>query len=98
MKCPKCGSNNIRTERRPNGFNWCNECGHQWQSGIKSPEPTTAEMLLWLCENENIDFRYADGEHIISVWQYLKQFKLKSKVFEEAIKQAYDWVKQEEKC
>lgn len=51
MNCPKCRSNNIRTERRPNGFNRCNECGHQWQSGRRRPEPSTAEKLLWLVEN-----------------------------------------------
>lgn len=51
MKCPKCGSTNISTERRPNGFNTCLKCGYRWQDGVKQPDPTTAEMLLWLVEN-----------------------------------------------
>ena len=51
MKCPKCGSDNITTERRINGYHVCKRCSYQWQIG-SNPEPTTAEQKLWwLIEN-----------------------------------------------
>jgi hypothetical protein len=33
MKCPKCQSSSIRTERRPDGNSVCSECGHSWRTG-----------------------------------------------------------------
>ena len=95
--CLKCGSTNISTERRPYGFNWCNECGHRWQNGVKQPEPTTAEMLLWLAENESIDIWHTATEGIIYVWINGDAVKFKGKTLSEAIKQAYDWAIKEEK-
>jgi len=42
MNCPKCGSENIKVE---NGLILCRECGYA------RPEPTTAEMLVWIAKN-----------------------------------------------
>ena len=64
MKCPKCGSENVATERRPNGFNTCLKCGYRWQNGAKQPELTTAEMLLWLVnyiESRNMYIQFGHG-------------------------------------
>ena len=30
-KCPECGSPNIQTERRPDGFHHCIDCRHTWK-------------------------------------------------------------------
>ena len=38
LKCPKCGSNNILTERRPDGFHCCLECQHRWKIGESQPK------------------------------------------------------------
>lgn len=29
IKCPKCGSTNVQTERRPDGDSQCGACGHK---------------------------------------------------------------------
>ena len=30
--CIKCGSENMSTERRPDGLNTCLDCGHKWRN------------------------------------------------------------------
>lgn len=32
MFCPKCGSNQVARERRPNGNDVCGDCHHVWPS------------------------------------------------------------------
>lgn len=37
--CPKCGGNQLATERRPNGFTQClslSSCGHRWRDEEKA--------------------------------------------------------------
>jgi len=36
LKCPNCGSENVSTERRPNGYHHCKKCGRKWKN-----EPAT---------------------------------------------------------
>lgn len=33
MKCPKCQSVRVGTERRPDGNHVCGSCGHTWKNG-----------------------------------------------------------------
>ena len=54
MKCPKCGSEKLTIEKRIDGYCHCIDCGWNWKPERKQPEPTTAEMLLWLAKNTNI--------------------------------------------
>jgi len=45
--CPKCGSIEISTERRPNGYSWCDN-GHKMLSKDwprEDPPPKTAKEL-----------------------------------------------------
>lgn len=35
--CPKCGSSNIQTERRIDGFHHCMDCRHSWKIGESPP-------------------------------------------------------------
>ena len=50
MKCPKCGSVNINTERRPNGYHTCLKCNYKWRNEHQN-SLSIAEKLLWLVEN-----------------------------------------------
>lgn len=35
MKCPKCGSEKVSTERRIDGMNSCRDCGHSWRNAAQ---------------------------------------------------------------
>ena len=45
IKCPECGSKNILTERRPDGFHACLECLHRWKIGASQPMPTVFQKI-----------------------------------------------------
>lgn len=105
MKCSKCGSDNITTERRINGYHICKKCGYQWQIG-SNPEPTTAKQKLWwLIENNKICVSYGyiemyRGERnpLEFCWaQGRPVFKggKHFETFEQAINAAYDWAKEQ---
>ena len=32
LKCPNCGNTNVSTERRPNGYHYCKQCGRKWKN------------------------------------------------------------------
>lgn len=64
---------------------------------IIETELTTAEKLLWLAENESIDIWHTATEGIIYVWRNGNAVKFKDKTLDKAIKQVYDWAKQEER-
>ena len=100
MKCPKCGSENVtmiyctETDKLPAKIvNNCLVCGKIWE---KEHEPTTAEMLLWLAENESVDIWHTANKEIAIIWRNGEEYKFIFKTLAEAIKQAYDWAKQEE--
>lgn len=95
MKCPKCGSTNISTERRLDGFNTCLKCGYKWKNGVE-PKLTTAEMLLWLAENGSIDIWHTTTEGIIYVWRNGNAVTFDGKTLTEAIIKAYKWAKEEQ--
>ena len=47
MKCPKCKSKDIATERRPNGNNVCLTCHHKWPNRKKKePEADLEEEAI----------------------------------------------------
>lgn len=90
MKCPKCGS------ALDTGFN-CPKCGYKrYEQADIQPEPTTAEMLLWLAENESIDIWHTATEGIIYVWRNGNAVKFEGKTLTEAIIKAYEWARKEE--
>lgn len=44
MKCPKCGSTQIMTERSPDGESRCNLCGERWSNRSNvNPLSSTAD-------------------------------------------------------
>ena len=108
MKCPKCGSEldtvfncpkckaksykEIVSEYNTNG----EKIYEKNTIKLVQPEPTTAEMLLWLAENESIDIWHTATEGIIYVWRNGNAVKFEGKTLSEAIKQAYDWARKEE--
>ena len=62
IKCPECGSDNILTERRLDGFHACLECLHRWKIRESQPKKTLfhritaspealAEKLVYLVMN-----------------------------------------------
>ena len=104
MKCPKCGSEKLIIEKRIDGYCHCLDCGWNWKPERKQPEPSTAEMLLWLARY-NIDIIHASfkdicssGEYVIvKVWQDSTVTPYKGKTLDEAVKRAYDWAIKEER-
>ena len=66
LVCPECGSTNIMTERRVNGYHVCLECHNFWSNGVK-PTLTvfqqitqSPEVLAEYCVYECGDI-YGDG-------------------------------------
>lgn len=104
MKCPKCGSENVLVEKCLDGFSTCQDCGYRWQHGRTQPEPTTAEMLLWLVENcEEIKTRSRGGSFMVTIYfrisyekRMLQDFLGSVSEFNNLIKQAYEWAKEQE--
>lgn len=45
MRCPKCGSGNILTERRLDGFHACLECLYRWKIGESQPRQTVFDRI-----------------------------------------------------
>lgn len=45
MMCPVCGSKNILTERRPDGFHACLDCLHHWKIGTSQPKQTLFDRI-----------------------------------------------------
>ena len=43
--CQECGSSNIQTERRPDGFHHCIDCRHRWKIGASQPKPTVFHRI-----------------------------------------------------
>lgn len=63
LVCPVCGSSNIQTERRPDGFRHCIDCRYSWAIGGLQQKPTLfhqitqspevlAEMLVYQTADE----------------------------------------------
>jgi transcription initiation factor TFIIIB Brf1 subunit/transcription initiation factor TFIIB len=61
LVCPECGSTNIMTERRVNGYHVCLECHNFWSNGVKptltvfqkitASEEVLAEKLVYCVFN-----------------------------------------------
>ena len=62
MICPKCNSTNVSRERRPNGNDYCQDCGHLWPSK-DSPKDSIVEATSKapLFEFEGFIIRPFDG-------------------------------------
>ena len=45
LECPVCGSSNIQTEKRPNGFHHCMDCRYSWEIGAKQLKQTLFETI-----------------------------------------------------
>lgn len=45
LVCPVCGSSNIQTERRPDGFHHCMECRYSWAIGASQQKPTVFDRI-----------------------------------------------------
>ena len=105
LKCTKCGSENATESLRYRG-KWihCSDCGCDIRPN--PPEPTTAEMLLWLAKNTNIGitktcmfmnsetFAWDNGTAEILAKRGQKAIMVKE--LDEAIKRAYEWAKKQE--
>lgn len=112
MKCPKCGSEldtgfncpkckaksykEIVSEYNTNG----EKIYEKNTIKLVQPEPTTAEMLLWLVENFNVNIRDDCGLEVYIEYRkngrwidYFVGDGYKCKTLSEAIKQAYDWAR-----
>jgi len=87
MNCPKCGSENAKVQ---DGLVLCRECGYA------QPEPSTAEKLFWIAENESIDIWHTASKEIISVWRNGEEYKFIFKTLVEAINAAYEWARKQE--
>lgn len=101
MKCPKCGSENIRMEDKFDEFTvyHCNKCNEYF----KVDEPSTAEMLLWLAENFNVNIQDDSGIEVTiedrknGRWaDYFVGNEYESKTLAEAINAAYEWAIKDE--
>lgn len=44
-RCPECGSSNIQTERRLDGFHHCIDCRHRWKIGESQPKQTLFDRI-----------------------------------------------------
>jgi ssDNA-binding Zn-finger/Zn-ribbon topoisomerase 1 len=45
LVCPVCGSSNIQTERRPDGFHHCTECRYSWAIGASQQKQTVFDHI-----------------------------------------------------
>lgn len=45
VKCPYCGSDNILTERRLDGFHHCIDCHYSWKRESSLPKQTVFEQI-----------------------------------------------------
>ena len=45
LVCPVCGSSNIQTERRPDGFHHCMECRYSWAIGASQQKQTVFDHI-----------------------------------------------------
>ena len=45
LECPVCGSSNIQTEKRPDGFHHCMNCRYSWGIGAKQLKQTVFEAI-----------------------------------------------------
>lgn len=45
LVCPVCGSSNIQTERRPDGFHHCMECRYSWAIGASQQKQTVFDKI-----------------------------------------------------
>ena len=45
LECPVCGSSNIQTEKRPDGFHHCMNCRYSWEIGAKQLKQTLFETI-----------------------------------------------------
>lgn len=45
LVCPVCGSSNIQTERRPDGFHHCMDCRYSWEIGAKQLKQTVFDRI-----------------------------------------------------
>ena len=117
MKCPKCGSKikenkdrDVVWDRGRTAF--CNKCHIEYRiddetNDIIYTQPTTAEMLLWLVENNYVITRslpsYEMSGSICKAFESYPSFRFgyigmdrPLITLAEAIKQAYEWAKKEE--
>jgi hypothetical protein len=45
LECPVCGSSDIQTERRLDGFHHCMNCRHSWKIGESQLKPTVFKKI-----------------------------------------------------
>ena len=46
MKCPKCGSDKLMIERRPNGYTTCLKCAYKWKHTKEDVEKAKYQQRL----------------------------------------------------
>ena len=85
IKCPECGSENILTERRLDGFHACLECLHRWKIGESQPKQTLFDRLTAspevLAENLLHCIWYPHGRRWISTVIVWKEFEDKKEAY-----------------
>ena len=107
MKCPKCLRDNAQERKQIVTYIKCPDCGEIVEIYKTITEPTTAEMLLWLVENNYVITRslpsYEMSGSICKAFDSYPSFRFgyigmdrPLITLAEAIKQAYEWAKKEE--
>jgi hypothetical protein len=61
IKCPACGSENILTERRLDGFHDCLECLYRWKIGESQPKQSVFDHITAFPEALAEDLVYEIG-------------------------------------
>lgn len=56
LECPVCGSSNIQTERRLDGFHHCMNCRHSWKLGESQLKPTVFQKITTSPEVLAVEF------------------------------------------
>lgn len=106
LKCPKCGGVHIQfTIGSETDYTTlhCFSCGYteNFQQSETQPEPSTAEMLLWLVENRKfpIIFNTVNCFAICAIpndrYYFYGNASDEYKTFSDAISAAYKWAKEQ---
>lgn len=95
LKCPKCGSTSIATERHPDGSHVCGDCKYYWPNKKEEMKPTYKKLheLIELAE-KGVKFK---ARHIEGYWQTEYYFKCSSSVGWTTEEVIHDWKYQEHK-
>ena len=95
MECPKCGSEEVKSDNNIIEGATCYLCEnplcrHGWRV-INAKELTTAKKLLWLVEKYSIDTHNCMAFKQIKLWVNGHALQFNAGTFAKAINAAYDF-------